>query len=759
MLPPPVSLVVCAACLLRSYEKRKQAALEIEHIVKELKEAQASQQQQAAAASSSPSKPAHDGIRLIIQTLTKEFANSTQSNQRKGGLIGLAATSIALMEETPLYLDSLLPPVLRCFSDQESRVRYYACEALYNISKVSRGAILLYFNELFDGLCKLYADSDIDVKNGAQLLDRLLKDLVTESEAFDVDKFIPLLKERIRIKNPFIRQLLVGWITVLDSVPDIDMLEFLPDYLGGLFDMLADPNKDIRQQAYAALAELLRELLQSPHVELQPMVAILVQHCDSRDNFTRLTVLSWLHEFISLDRGKLLPLVSDILGVTLHCLSDSEKEIRVKSDKANDALLRLVETNDSLQLNYPQLLLRLTAELSSKWVASRLAALRWINALLAKSPQHSLQHLNSFFPQVLKSLGDADDAVVRLALEVLARVSVREAEGEGGAAAGAGSDGGAVSLDAARFELVLSSVMSAFAGDRRFLEQRGSLVVRQLCELLDAESIYRAVARWLTQLTEREERRDNGAEGERDDGGSATANACEFASLMVQSMNLILLTSSELFELRGRLKRSLSSPAGRELFTTLYRAWSHNPVSTFSLCLLSQSYSLSSALISHIAELEMTVGALMQIDTLIQLIESPVFIALRLHLLEPRSHPLLVKAMYGLLMLLPQSSAFVSLQTRLQSIAPLTVIADRLQPALAARAAADSSAPVKGGGAADGLEEALDSSSLLDHFVLMQQKHARKRLNLFQQQSLLHRHRRRTADGGGGGEKASDPGR
>ena len=29
-----------------------------------------------------------------------------------------------------------MPPVLNSFSDQDSRVRYYACEALYNIAKV-----------------------------------------------------------------------------------------------------------------------------------------------------------------------------------------------------------------------------------------------------------------------------------------------------------------------------------------------------------------------------------------------------------------------------------------------------------------------------------------------------------------------------------------------------------------------------------------------------------------------------------------------
>jgi hypothetical protein len=34
------------------------------------------------------------------------------------------------------------------------------------------------------------------VKNGANLLDRLIKDVVTESEEFDVEKFIPILQAR-----------------------------------------------------------------------------------------------------------------------------------------------------------------------------------------------------------------------------------------------------------------------------------------------------------------------------------------------------------------------------------------------------------------------------------------------------------------------------------------------------------------------------------------------------------------------------------
>lgn len=39
----------------------------------------------------------------------------------------------------------------------------------------------------------------------------------------------------MNVLNPYVRQFLVGWITVLDSVPDIDMLGFLPDFLDGNF--------------------------------------------------------------------------------------------------------------------------------------------------------------------------------------------------------------------------------------------------------------------------------------------------------------------------------------------------------------------------------------------------------------------------------------------------------------------------------------------------------------------------------------------
>jgi vacuole morphology and inheritance protein 14 len=137
---------------------------------------------------------------------------------------------------------------------------------------------------------QLGADSEPSVKNGAELLDRLIKDIVSESAAtyvsvlhaldenytesdkeglessfdppmaFSLERFIPLLKERIFVLNPFTRTFLVGWITLLDSIPDLELVSYLPDFLGGLFKFLSDPNRDVHVATSGVLERFLTEI-------------------------------------------------------------------------------------------------------------------------------------------------------------------------------------------------------------------------------------------------------------------------------------------------------------------------------------------------------------------------------------------------------------------------------------------------------------------------------------------------------------------
>jgi hypothetical protein len=93
-----------------------------------------------------------------------------------------------------------------------------------------------------------------------------------------------------------------------------------------------------------------------------------------------------------------------------------------------------------------------------------------------------------------------------------------------------------------------------------------------------------------------------------------------------------------------------------------------------SLCLLAQVYSHTCDLIQNLAQLPLGAEVLVQVDRLVQLLETPAYAFLRLQLLAPSTHPDLLKALYGLLMLLPQSSAFKTLSARLQAVPAVTLL-------------------------------------------------------------------------------------
>ena len=124
----------------------------------------------------------YDKIDKIVEELCRDYAYALhQPMARNAGLMGLAATAIALgVNDVGRYLRTILPPVLACFGDQNDQVRFYACESLYNIAKIAKGEILVYFNEIFDVLCKISADTENSVRGAAELLDRLIKDIVAE---------------------------------------------------------------------------------------------------------------------------------------------------------------------------------------------------------------------------------------------------------------------------------------------------------------------------------------------------------------------------------------------------------------------------------------------------------------------------------------------------------------------------------------------------------------------------------------------------
>ncbi|KAI0431251.1 vacuolar protein 14 C-terminal Fig4p binding-domain-containing protein [Xylaria sp. FL1042] len=751
------------------YDKRKTGALELERSIREQMIAKD-----------------YNRVQSIIQQLCDEYAYAVhQPHARNGGLIGLAAAAIALGPELPRYLEIIVPPVLACFTDQDARVRYYACESMYNIAKVAKGEILRYFNHIFDALCKLGADSELSVKNGAELLDRLIKDIVSESAAtyvsvlesvppasydrkdsdgqdaqpvpnpptaFSLPRFIPLLKERIWVINPFTRTFLVGWITLLDSIPDLELVTYLPEFLGGLLKFLSGNNADVRVITQSCLDKFLNEIKriarvkkgiagskkskgdgkrkredsiesgsapmvpedaeeagsataideedevsseddwipgQDVQVNYKAILEILTATLDSHlEEDGLLESLRWIVSFLDICPEEVLPFTPKILAHLLPAMASGVEPIRQAAGRVNSSLMDYVvsltdesDTSPSQQsriptslpvdraegttsaraslsssreidvqsptpvyhprtptpaasvvspqpdLDYAAAVNSLTLLFLNDHEATRVAALTWLIMLHRKAPRKIVAFNDGTFPALLKTLSDPAEAVVTKDLQLLSQIS-RNSEDD-------------------YFSNFMVSLLQLFSTDRKLLEMRGNLIIRQLCMNLSPERIYRTLA----ETIEKEE-------------------DLEFASIMVQNLNNNLITAPELADLRKRL-RNLETKDGQMFFVALFRSWCYNAVATFSLCLLAQAYEAAYNLLQIFAELEMTVNILIQIDKLVQLIESPVFTYLRLQLLEPEKYPYLYKCLYGLLMLLPQSSAFAALKNRLNSVSSI----------------------------------------------------------------------------------------
>ncbi|KAJ8717525.1 hypothetical protein PYW08_005924 [Mythimna loreyi] len=624
----PLSIACVRGLCDKIYDKRKFAGVEIEKMVKDFSDAKNTSQ-----------------IKRLIRVLGQDLMSSTNPNVKNGALMGLSSVAVGLGKGCIEYLPELVHPIVACFSEGESRVRYQAAEALFNVLKIARGDALPHFALVFDALARLAADPEQQVKQGAELLDRLVKDIVTESQTFDLAAFIPMLRERIYTRNTFARQFLVSWVSVLDAVPDIDLIVHLPELLDGLFKMLDDANSEIRRMCDVQLNEFLRSIKKDPsRVDFQAMINILITHAQSPEEMLQLTAITWIKEFVELAGDGMLPYASGILCAVLPCLAYSDeprKSIRETAATVNFQLTKLVVSEHgtppgepaAAKLDLDAVVAILTQMLHHSSVHTKVAALDWILHLYNKLPNEMFQQTEALFVGAVGSLTDGADDVVRRALAVLAEIcSCQPAT----AAAVPGD------LESSPYYYkFLRALLRLLAADDNLLEDRGAFIIRQLCVLLNAEDIYLALSKIL--LEERNLR---------------------FVSTMVDVLNTILLTSAELYELRQQL-RNFHEPATHSLFAALYSCWCHSPVSLLSLCMLTHNYKHCNKLIASFGDLEITVDFLTEVDKLVQLIESPIFAYLRLEMLGGARCAPLRAAMFGLLMLLPQSDAFHALRNRL----------------------------------------------------------------------------------------------
>lgn len=125
-------------------------------------------------------------------------------------------------------------------------------------------------------------------------------------------------------------------------------------------------------------------------------------------------------------------------------------------------------------LDYTAAVGALTLHFLNEHEATRVAALGWLIMLHKKAPGKVLATNDGTFPALLKTLSDPSENVVTRDLQLLSQIS-KNSEDE-------------------YFTSFMVNLLQLFATDRKLLETRGNLIIRQLCVSLSAERIYRTLA-------------------------------------------------------------------------------------------------------------------------------------------------------------------------------------------------------------------------------------------------------------------------
>eukprot|EP00300_Choanocystis_sp_HF-7_P017345 c19701_g1_i5.p1 GENE.c19701_g1_i5~~c19701_g1_i5.p1 ORF type:complete len:641 (+),score=173.19 c19701_g1_i5:53-1975(+) len=567
------------------------------------------------------------GLTSRILEIVRRLTNLTESpstHVRKGSMLGLAAIIVSLKQDCGHVLADTLHPVVRGIADSDPRVQYHACEALYNMINSAKNQIMPYFKDIFHALFTLSLDVNLDTKRALILVDDLLKQLAFQfPELIDIQGLVVDLNSRIDADSLTARLFVVGWVQALEKISAANILIFIPQLLEGMMRRLCESDRELRQIAYVTIAAMLEHVKAAPRrFDFVKAIQILTPQCSSENVFVRLTTFKWLSEFAILSPALLFNFIAQILEGALQGLSGAQDEVASLSGELNSSLMSLLRTQDAPLANVSNILTVVAQNIPSPHTATRLASLHWLNLLIQRVPNAVGQSIGEIFPKLLPTLTDSNDSIVAAGLQALSLLSATPSH----------------------FDLALEALISSFR-ENGSIAKRNGLIVRKLCTQLGSETVFVRVA----QLLQRDK-------------------DVKFVSNVVNQLSLILIVAPELESLRDSIKNIKSNPESQRIFVELFECWSRNAVASLTLCFLAGEYQLASEIVIVISQQQIDRDTISQLDKLVHLLESPAFVSLRVQMLEQLHHPHLTKALYGILMIIPQSLAFTTLSCRLKGV-------------------------------------------------------------------------------------------
>ena len=170
------------------------------------------------------------------------------------------------------------------------------------------------------------------------------------------------------------------------------------------------------------------------------------------------------------------------------------------------------------------------------------------------------------------------------------------------------------------------------------------------------------------------------------------SNDINFVIKISKTLNMFLLAEKECQNIRNELskKRKLSVNENENkinnnnnnnnkednLFEKLFYLWAFNPFTAVLLTMYCSYFELSYYLTLELSKIKLQENDYVELFQIVQIFESSIFNNIRIKLLCPKKNKFLVKTLYALLMMLPQSNAFDALNNRIRSVKTISKFDD-----------------------------------------------------------------------------------
>jgi vacuole morphology and inheritance protein 14 len=189
---------------------------------------------------------------------------------------------------------------------------------------------------------------------------------------------------------------------------------------------------------------------------------ILVKYTQSSDEETQSTALKWISEFITIAPPELLKYVTNLLIAILPALSSTTPQASLAVD-ANRKLYELVSgSGTQVDQSAVSALFQIFKDEREE---CRIGTLDWLIMIQSKSPD-LINTDGALHKDLMSTLSEYSEDVAKRSLKLLASISN--------------------SSYPQHFDWFMRDLLNLFAADKRLLETRGTLAIRNLCNYLDA---------------------------------------------------------------------------------------------------------------------------------------------------------------------------------------------------------------------------------------------------------------------------------